>query len=132
MQIRTSNISGLQIPYRSRLTRLLETVLLAEREGNVNLVFCSDEYIKQLNRKFLKRDRATDVLTFDYSEPDILGELYISAEMAKSQAPRWKNTFYRELRRLIVHGGLHLAGYDHSERADKKLMHLKEDFYLAQ
>lgn len=96
----------------------------------VNLVFCSNEHVRELNRRFRKLDKVTDVLSFVYSEPDVFGEVYIATLQAKSQAPRWKNTFYQELRRLVVHGSLHLAGYDHMESGERKRMRAREEAYL--
>ena len=132
MQVRVSNISGTKIPYPSYLARLAKNLSKSEKLGPINLVFCNDDYIRSLNQKFLNLNKATDVLSFVYSEPELLGEIYISAETAKKQAPEWKNTFYQELRRLVVHGCLHLAGYNHSKAKSAKFMRLKEEFYLAQ
>jgi probable rRNA maturation factor len=96
----------------------------------VNLVFCSNAHIRDLNKRFRKLDKVTDVLSFIYSEPDVFGEIYIATLKAKSQAPRWKNTFYNELRRLVVHGSLHLAGFDHMNARDRKVMRAREDAFL--
>ncbi len=73
----------------------------------------------------------TDVLSFEYNDEELFGELYISVPKAKSQAPRWKNTLYAELKRLIVHGCLHLAGYDHLKKPERREMTAREDHYLS-
>jgi probable rRNA maturation factor len=96
----------------------------------VNLVFCENDYIRDLNRRFRKLDKVTDVLSFTYSEPDVFGEIYIATLKAKTQAPRWKNSYYNELRRLVVHGSLHLAGFDHLTVPERKVMRAREDAYL--
>ena len=70
------------------------------------------------------------MLSFNYNEKDIFGEVYISVEKAKIQAPKWENTYYRELKRLVVHGCLHLAGYDHIRAKDRSLMEQQEKRYL--
>ena len=101
------------------------------RDWTVNLVFCENAYIRDLNKRFRKLDKATDVLSFIYDDEDVFGEIYIATLKAQKQAPRWKNTFYDELRRLVVHGSLHLAGYDHMNAKDRKAMRALEDAYLA-
>ncbi len=120
------------IPRPKNLARLAEKVLRAEGlKGHVNLVFCENEYVRNLNLRYRKLDKVTDVLSFLYEEEDILGEIYIASLQAKNQAPRWKNSFYAELKRLVVHGALHLAGYDHMNVKDRKRMRLMENLYLG-
>jgi probable rRNA maturation factor len=70
------------------------------------------------------------VLSFIYQDEDVFGEIYIATLKAQAQAPRWKNSFYDELRRLVVHGALHLAGYDHMVAKDRKAMRAREDLHL--
>ena len=96
----------------------------------MHLVFCENAYVRDLNKRFRKLDKVTDVLSFVYSEPEVFGEIYIASLQAKEQAPRWKNSFYQELQRLVVHGSLHLAGFDHMKAGDRKVMRAKEDAYL--
>jgi probable rRNA maturation factor len=132
MNIQVSNSSGINIPYRKYLINLAEMVLKAEKKaGPVNIIFCDNIYIRNLNLRFLNTDRPTDVLAFYYGEDDIFGEIYISAETAEKQAPEWGNSFYRELKRLVVHGCLHLSGYDHKKLSERRNMQALEEFYLA-
>ena len=116
------------------LVRLAEKVLRAElpkgSRATVNLVFCDNAYIRDLNKRFRKLDKVTDVLSFIYDEEDVFGEIYIATLKAQKQAPRWKNSFFDELRRLVVHGALHLAGFDHMNAKDRKSMRTREDDYL--
>lgn len=98
---------------------------------SVNLVFCENAYVRDLNRRFRKLDKVTDVLSFIYDDEDVFGEIYIATLKAKKQAPRWKNSFYDELRRLVVHGALHLAGFDHMNAKDRIAMRAREDRYLG-
>lgn len=119
------------IPYARYLVRLGDKVLESENvDGPVNLIFCEDAYMRQLNKSYRNLDKTTDVLSFVYQEPDIWGEIYISADKAKRQAPKWGNSYYQELRRLVVHGALHLAGYDHMLPKERQIMRSKEEFYL--
>jgi rRNA maturation RNase YbeY len=97
----------------------------------VNLVFCDNAYIRDLNKRFRKLDKVTDVLSFIYDEEDVFGEIYIATLKAQKQAPRWKNSFFDEMRRLVVHGALHLAGFDHINAKDRKVMVAREDSYLT-
>lgn len=123
----------MKAPRRRELTALARRVLSREGvEGTVNLVFCEDEHVRDLNRRYRKLDKVTDVLSFIYEDEDVFGEIYIATAQARRQAPRWKNTFYAELRRLVVHGALHIAGYDHMRKSDRLVMRAKEDLYCAE
>jgi len=84
-----------------------------------------------LNRQFRKKDYPSDVLSFNYNDPEMPDEIYISAEKAESQAPEWDNTFPEEMMRLAVHGLLHLLGFDHQNEVERQIMREKEDYYLA-
>lgn len=125
------------VPQPDRLARLATRVLREEGvDGKVNLVFCENSLIRKLNRQFRKLDKVTDVLSFHYGEEDgdpdaVLGEIYIATTQALKQAPRWKNPFFDELRRLVVHGALHLAGYDHMKARERLTMRAREDHYLT-
>jgi probable rRNA maturation factor len=137
VKVEWADAGPLPPPRPAALARLAEKVLRAElskaRAGKarVNLVFCENAYIRELNRRFRKLDKVTDVLSFIYEEDDVFGEIYIATEKARKQAPRWKNSFYDELRRLVVHGALHLAGFDHMNAPDRKAMRAREDHYLV-
>jgi probable rRNA maturation factor len=95
----------------------------------VTLILCSDYAIRKLNRQYRKIDRATDVLSFPFGDPDLLGEIYISLQRAKIQAKRYGLTYNKELKRLLIHGLLHLIGYDHHKKAEKTAMEAKERYY---
>jgi probable rRNA maturation factor len=130
-------VGPVPVPQPKALADLAAAVLKAEgRQGEVNLVFCEDAEVRRLNRQFRKLDKVTDVLSFDYGQEEaevgeVWGEIYIASLQAQKQAPRWKNTFFNELRRLVVHGALHLAGYDHLKASDRLQMRAREDHYLT-
>lgn len=110
--------------------------LVAESEirrlGDINLIFCSDNYILDINQKFLQHDYFTDIITFDYCEGDKLsGDLFISIDTVRANAEEYGEGFTRELNRVIVHGVLHLIGYDDHTKADQKIMREKENYYLS-
>jgi probable rRNA maturation factor len=100
---------------------------------NINYIFCSDEYLLELNKKYLHHNTFTDILTFpDLSNSKkISGDIYISIERTKENAEKYQQTFDKELARIMVHGILHLLGYKDKAPEDKELMTLKEDYYLT-
>ena len=99
--------------------------------GNINIIFCSDNYILDVNVKYLGHDYFTDIITFDYCEKDILsGDLFISIDTVRDNAEFYKTEFNDELNRVIVHGLLHLIGYDDHTPEEQKIMREKENHYL--
>lgn len=123
--------SGHLVPRQNDLAKLAQRVIRNEKlKGKVNLVFCSNQKVRAMNREFRGLDRVTDVLSFLWGEPDIAGEVYIAVNQVKMQAPRWKNSYFNELKRVMVHGILHLCGYDHIKVKDREIMREKEDSYL--
>ncbi|WP_428327793.1 rRNA maturation RNase YbeY [Mucilaginibacter sp.] len=95
-------------------------------------IFCTDEYLLQINQQYLDHDTYTDIITFDNSEKEkvIVGDIFISIERIRENAGKFSLTETDELHRVIIHGALHLVGYTDKTPADKKKMTLKEDFYL--
>jgi probable rRNA maturation factor len=98
----------------------------------LSYIFCSDEYLLQINRQYLDHDTYTDIITFDNSTPGsgILGDIFISIDRIRENALKFNIAEADELRRVIIHGALHLLGYKDKTPADKKKMTLKEDYYL--
>lgn len=139
IKVEWADAGPISVPKPKELARLAAKVLRGElrtpegnpRGGNINLVFCENAFIRDLNRRFRKLDKVTDVLSFIYDDEDVFGEIYIATAKAQKQAPRWKNTFVDELKRLVVHGALHLAGHDHHNARDRNRMRQKEDEYLG-
>lgn len=100
--------------------------------GNVNIIFCSDNYILDVNMQYLQHDYFTDIITFDYCEGKTLsGDLFISIDSVRENSVFYGTEFRDELNRVIVHGILHLVGYDDHSDEDIKLMRSKEDYYLS-
>lgn len=96
--------------------------------GELTYIFCDDETILEVNQKFLNHDYYTDVITFDYTEENIIsGDIYISLDTVKSNSELYNTTFLEELYRVIIHGVLHLCGYKDKSDKDEKLMRQKED-----
>ncbi|MDP4281010.1 MAG: rRNA maturation RNase YbeY [Bacteroidota bacterium] len=98
----------------------------------LNFIFCSDAYLLEINKTYLKRDTLTDIITFPYSDnlEIISGDIFISIERVKENSESFKQTFDTELKRIMIHGVLHLIGYDDKSKEDKKIMTEMEDHYL--
>nr|WP_294949950.1 rRNA maturation RNase YbeY [uncultured Mucilaginibacter sp.] len=102
--------------------------------AELNYIFCSDEYLLQINQQYLDHDTYTDIITFDNSEEKgtIVGDIFISIERIRENAAKFAVTESQELHRVMIHGALHLLGYKDKSAPDKKKMTLKEDHYLAE
>ena len=120
---------------RQRNSRWLRLVAESEirRVGDVNIIFCTDNYLLDINRRFLGHDYFTDIITFDYCEGDRLsGDLFISIDTVRDNVLEYgAASFEQELARVMVHGLLHLIGYDDHTEAEKKTMRQKENYYLS-
>ncbi len=103
-----------------------------KKKLNVTYVFCSDEYLLNMNRQFLDHDYYTDIITFplNETEKDIEAEIYISVDRVKDNAAKFKTEYLEELHRVIFHGVLHLMGYKDKSKADKETMRSKENEWL--
>lgn len=100
--------------------------------GDINVIFCSDNYLLDINIKYLHHDYFTDIITFDYSEgKTISGDLFISVESVNENAVFYKTEFEEELNRVLVHGVLHLIGYDDHSEEEIATMRSKENYYLG-
>jgi probable rRNA maturation factor len=99
------------------------------RIGEVNYVFCSDEYLYRMNLDYLAHDTYTDIITFDQSEEvgEISGDIFISVERIRENAKQNLTTFHEELRRVLAHGLLHLIGYKDKTESEVALMRSKEN-----
>jgi rRNA maturation RNase YbeY len=100
--------------------------------GDVSLIFCSDEYLLEMNRTHLDHDFYTDIITFDYTDNQIVsGDLFISIDRVRDNANDFIVSFEHELHRVIIHGILHLCGYKDKSDDEEKLMRSKENVALA-
>lgn len=104
----------------------------SKNSGEINFIFCSDEYLLKMNKEFLNHDTYTDIITFNYVEGEtISGDLFISIDRVKENADAHEVDFLDELKRVMIHGVLHLIGYDDKTVSDAQEIRAKEDFYLA-
>lgn len=96
--------------------------------GEINIVFCSDAYLLEINKKYLNHNFYTDIITFNFNKDRIIsGDLYISIERVTDNAKQFNIDFYTELRRVIIHGILHLLGFDDNSTELKIQIHKRED-----
>jgi len=114
--------------FEKEASRLLAKEGAASRRTDI--VLSGDSLLRKLNKKFRRKDKPTDVLSFAFNEPGFLGEIYISLDRAKKQAREYGLSFRDEIRRLMVHGLFHLLGYTHYRKKTRSAMEKKESVYL--
>lgn len=122
------------ISVESAVANWLRDVCVSEGKilAEVTYIFCSDDYLLEMNRQYLNHDYYTDVITFDYCEADdVAGDVFISVDRVSENAKNVGVSMSEELHRVMVHGLLHLLGYHDKEDSDKQQMKAKEDFYLS-
>jgi probable rRNA maturation factor len=121
---------------RRRLSAFLDTLMRKHRKGlgqvRLSYIFCTDEYLLEINKQFLNHDTFTDIITFDLSETSdtIEGEIYISTERVAENATVFQTSYNRELHRVIFHGALHLCGYRDKKKGEKEEMRRQEEAAL--
>jgi len=99
-----------------------------KKEGEINYIFCDDDYLHQINVEYLNHDDLTDIISFDYSVGNELhGDIFISVERVRENAGDFKVSFDEELLRVMAHGVLHYAGYKDKAESDEKVMRQKEE-----
>lgn len=121
------------LPFRRKIKRLVQEIFHQEGRtlSNLNIVFCSDAYLLNMNQIYLSHDYYTDIITFDISNSeDIHAEIYISVDTAAVNAIEYKVLLINELIRLIIHGCLHLCGFSDKKKSEKNTMTKAENRYL--
>ena len=123
----------LDIKNKLKIRQWINSVVTSEGKklGDVNYIFCSDEYILKVNQEALDHDYYTDIITFDYCEGAVVsGDLFISIDRVKDNATHLKESLNRELSRVMIHGILHLCGYGDKSDTEEKLMREKENYNI--
>lgn len=116
------------------IKRWVESVVLLEKfePGEINFIFSNDDYLLEINQRYLGHDTLTDIITFNYNEErEINADIYISTERVAENAEKFDVSLTDELHRVIVHGVLHLCGYNDKTDEQIKQMRQKEDYYLS-
>lgn len=131
-------ISDRRFNINSRRLKLMVKALLENEsagEKTINIVYCNHKLMRDLNDRFMGKNRTTDVLAFgldDGDDEDILGEVYVNLQQARTQADEYKIKYNEEVERLTVHGVLHLLGYDDHGRKNRTRMWDRQEGYLKQ
>jgi probable rRNA maturation factor len=122
-----------RIKDKAKTIKLIERVIRSENKipGDLYFIITNDNELIKINREFLRRNSFTDVITFDYSNKEIInGEIYISINAVKRNAHNYKVSLYEELKRVMIHGILHLMGYKDKKKKEKEKMTELEDLWL--
>lgn len=136
MQVSFYYESAIRIRQIRRLQSFIADLFTKEGKqlNQLRYIFCSDEYLLQINRQFLNHDYYTDIISFDLTEnarSPIEGEIYISTDRVKENATIHQTPFQQELHRVIFHGALHLCGYKDKSKQQQIAMRAREDHYLS-
>ena len=112
--------------YEDWISRIIESE--GFDEGEINYIFCDDEYLHKINLEYLDHDTLTDIISFDYTVGNVLqGDIFVSIERVKDNAKDFKVSFEEELKRVLSHGVLHYCGYKDKSPKDEALMRSKEE-----
>ncbi|NCO23547.1 MAG: rRNA maturation RNase YbeY [Candidatus Infernicultor aquiphilus] len=143
MEILIKNQQKIAKIYRRRIREIIKNIiqyLKVDEKTEISILFTDDKFIKSLNKKYRGINKSTDVLTFNLEEGDLifpevdknklLGDIVVSVETAQRQANNLNHNLEKELAILLIHGLLHLIGYDHEEDRDNKIMQVKENEIL--
>jgi len=113
-----------------RISEWVSNIILSEqkKEGDINYIFCDDDYLLEINEQYLKHDTLTDIISFDYSVGNELhGDIFISTERVQENAVIFDVSFENELLRVMAHGILHYCGYKDKTESDTETMRIKEN-----
>jgi len=133
MTIRFHFQSQVTLRDRNQLRVFIRGIFKKEKTdfGHLDIIFCSDDFLLEINRSHLNHDYYTDIITFDLSDTSFKqGEIYISIDRVRDNASQFSSPQIQELHRVIFHGILHLCGYKDKSKLDQAIMRSKEDFYL--
>jgi rRNA maturation RNase YbeY len=119
-----------QLENEEQFSSWISNVISSEskKEGDINYIFCDDEYILEINKQYLNHDYYTDIISFDYSVGNELhGDIFVSIERVRENAIEFDVTFDEELKRVLAHGVLHYCGYKDKTEEEELVMRSKED-----
>ena len=122
-----------EVKEKERIRKWIEETINHEGKigETINIIFTSKNNIRSLNRKYLKRNYMTDIIAFNYNRDDFIsGDMFLNPDTIKRNAEEYKTTFSKEILRVIIHGVLHLIGYNDKSIVEKSVMRKKENFFL--
>ena len=131
--IRFHFTNSFSLKNKRKIKNWLKDTIVNEKKivGDINYIFCTKEYLKKMNNDYLSKNYETDVIAFDFSKDNkISGDIYISSETVKKNSIIFNNGFANELKRIMVHGILHLLDYNDKSKQEQKIMREKENFYI--
>ena len=122
-----------EVKEKGRIKKWVEETINSEGKNGetINIILTSNSNIKSLNRKYLKRNYTTDIIAFNYNRDNVIsGDLFLNPDTIKMNAGKYKTKYSEEILRVIIHGVLHLIGYNDENNEEKLMMREKENFYL--
>ncbi|MEL1246060.1 rRNA maturation RNase YbeY [Flavobacterium sp. DGU11] len=122
--------TGFELGNEQQYEEWLSAVIESEdkSEGEINYIFCDDDYLLKMNEEFLDHDTLTDIISFDYTMGNLIsGDIFISVERVKENAEEFNVPFEEEIKRVMAHGILHYCGYKDKTDEDSQVMREKED-----
>jgi rRNA maturation RNase YbeY len=127
-----SQLSGFSLRRKNAVSGWILSAIRKEKKrcGEISFTFCGDAFLLALNKKFLKHNTLTDIITFQYPGKELSSEIFISIPRVKENAKKFNVPFESELHRVMIHGILHLCGYKDKTAIAKKKMRNREDYYL--
>lgn len=135
VQFTYADVPSVSLKNKKEVKLFIEEIFSTEGKGieRLDYIFCSDEFLLQINQDFLKHDDYTDIITFNLTPQvfvPIVGEIYISVDRVRENAGIHHTSFSGEIKRVIFHGALHLCGYNDKTKREITIMRQKEDHYL--
>jgi len=130
----TSTQTKFRLQDKNRVTIWLEHIIGTKHKfpGDLNFIFCSDDFLLEINKQYLEHDEYTDIITFNYNEGHyISGDVFISVDRVKDNAETYNTSFNEELHRVMAHGVLHLLGYNDKSKTDSSEMRKMEEVALG-
>ena len=121
------------IDFSKQYQAIKEEIDKSKKLAEINIIFCSDDYLLEINQQYLNHSTLTDIVTFDHGDDSdgLSGDIFISIDRVKENAPKFNIDFETELHRVMIHGVLHLAGYSDKSERQKTVMRKREDAYLS-
>ena len=129
-----NSLNNFKLDNDKKISNWIEFVIHQENKelGEINYIFCNDDYLLKINIKELNHNTLTDIISFDFSVGEVIsGDIYVSTERVQENSVELHNLFVDEMHRVMIHGVLHYCGYKDKSKEEKVMMRSKEDYYLS-